>query len=88
MDSRQFYALKIHILLCGVYWSYLIISSLIPPPIKKPIILLYSLVLKVGGGGVMYIATKYNTITYYNKDVHELVRVRDSAPRGAVILSE
>lgn len=38
----------------------------------------------MGGGNV----DSNNIEYYYNKDGHELVRVRDSALRGAVILSD
>ena len=59
----------------------LVIDSL---PLKKPIILFISLVLKVGGGNV----DSNNIEYYYSKNGRELVRVRDSALRGAVILSD
>lgn len=54
------------------------------PPQKKAYYIINTLVLKVGGGNV----DSNNIEYYYNKDGHELVRVRDSALRGAVILSD
>jgi len=58
--------------------------SLITPPQKKAYYIINTLVLKVGGGNV----DSNNIEYYYSKNGRELVRVRDSALRGAVILSD
>ena len=52
-----------------------------PPPQKKAYYIINTLVLKVGGN-----VYSNNIEYYYSKN--ELVRVRDSALRGAVILSD
>lgn len=54
-----------------------------PPPQKKAYYIINTLVLKVGGN-----VDSNNIEYYYSKNGRELVRVRDSALRGAVILSD